>query len=83
MSIVSLAEKRKAESTDREKVVAMLREALAEAEAGEISGLVLVLSDADECWLNRWTGNFSPLRAIAKLEITKHELIAEYLETNK
>ena len=58
----------------------MLRSALAEAEAGNVSGLVLLLTDGEGLWVNRWTGNFSTLATIAKLEITKQELIAMYLE---
>jgi hypothetical protein len=79
MTVVSLADKRKAEPTDQDKVVELLRNALVEAEAGRLTGLVMVFTDPDKHWLNKWVGSFGYIDAIGKLAVTQMEMQQEYL----
>lgn len=59
--------------------VEILRERLAQAEAGDIESLVLIVKHADGTWSDDRSGVDGFPEAIGRLEITKHAWITAFL----
>lgn len=80
---VTLVTKPTAAEEVRESVIRLLRKTLDEAEAGQIETVIIIGRAPDGEWINRAseTNHFSD--AIGRLEITKAEWIAQYLEQRK
>jgi hypothetical protein len=76
---VNLVPPPKAEQRIRESVVAILRETLQEAEAGEIECVMMIVVRPGGGWQPRIsaTDNFSGM--IGRLEIAKQEWVIDYL----
>lgn len=60
----------------RRAVVEILREALADAEAGKVSGVIIISEEVDDTWYHRASGTLSVREEIGALEIFKHDRIA-------
>lgn len=68
----------KAESI-REDVIAILREALGEAERGEVAEIIVILKQTDGHWKDRRSATLAMSDAIGKIEIVKQAWIGQYL----
>ena len=62
----------------RESVVKLLKETLADAEAGKIDTVIMILGHPDTEWSDRVSGTNRFSEAVGRLEITKQEWIAQY-----
>lgn len=64
----------------RADAVETLERVLAEAKAGNVSGVVVIWRDGKEHWENDRTGLADFPEWIGRIEITKTEMISEYLK---
>ena len=76
---ISLVTKPSADEEVRESVVRLLREALAQAEAGEVDTVLMILGHPDETWSDIASETVSFSHAVGRLEILKQKWIAKYL----
>lgn len=63
----------------RESVVRLLRGTLAEAEAGEVSTVVILVGHINGDWFSRCSDTEHFSEAVGRVEIIKQEWIAQYL----
>lgn len=75
----------KAKTTDdvRESVVRLLRDSLAQAEAGDVDTVIIILSHPDGEWSDRCSDTEKLSEAIGRLEITKQEWVSQYLKNRR
>jgi hypothetical protein len=59
--------------------IRILRDALAEAEAGEIAEIIVIAKRQDGFWFDERSGTMSMSDAVGKIEIIKQSWIATYL----
>jgi hypothetical protein len=79
-SPISLVAKPTADEEIRQSVITVLREALAEAEAGNINGVAMILSHPDETWTHRGSECMEFSRMVGRIEMLKHQWIKEHFE---
>jgi hypothetical protein len=79
MKPVTLVPKPTAQDEVRESIISILRETLAEAEAGNIDTVIMLLSHPNGEWTNRSSGTNKFSEAIGRLEITKADWIKGHL----
>lgn len=77
---IALVPKPTADAEVRDSVIGLLRRTLDDAEAGNITTLVMVLGHPDGEWSDRVSATNQLSEAIGRLEITKQEWIASYLK---
>ena len=75
---IALVTKPTAQTEVRESIVAILRKTLNEAEAGEITSLVILAEDADGDWINRSSDTQHFSKSIGRLTITLIEWVMRY-----
>lgn len=78
-SPIALVTKPTAAAEVQESVVRLLRDTLAEAEAGKITTVIIIIAHADGQWTDRCSDTEHFSDAIGRIEITKQEWIAQYL----
>jgi hypothetical protein len=76
---VTLIPKLKATDEVRESVVRLLRDSLEQAERGEVDTVIIILGNPDGTWTDRCSETRKLSEAIGRMEITKHEWIAQAL----
>lgn len=76
---IGVVHKPRASELIRAQVIAQLRSALALAEQGQVSGLVLLLDHPDNTWSESVSGTESFSASIGRMEIVKARWIAEYI----
>jgi len=76
---VKLVAKPTADEEVRKSVVALLKDVLVHAEAGEIDTVLLIAHYVDGAWSNACSDTNRYSETIGRLEIAKHEWIANYL----
>jgi hypothetical protein len=64
----------------KQDIVETLREALAEAEKGEICSMLLIMKHNDNSWSDERSGSMDFPDAIGRLEIVKQNWIQAYLQ---
>ena len=79
MNVIALAPKLTADEEVKASVVKLLQTALAEAESGQIISVVILLGCVNGDWCNRTSESVNFSSCIGQLEITKHELIKQFL----
>lgn len=72
---VKLITKPSIEVTIQQAVVKLLQEALVDADAGKVSGIIIVSKEIDGTWYHRASGSFAVREEIGALEVIKHDLI--------
>jgi 1,4-dihydroxy-2-naphthoyl-CoA synthase len=72
---VKLVTKPSAAATIQASVVALLCEALADAEAGKVSGVIIISKEIDGSWYHRASGALSVREEIGAIEILKNDRI--------
>jgi len=77
---VALVPKPTADAEVRQSVIDHLREILAMAEAGEIKTSLVIAEHTNGEWSNRWSGSTEFTKTIGQLEVTKYEMIKQYVE---
>jgi hypothetical protein len=80
MTLVSLVTKPTADKEVQESILRLLREALEEAERGEIDNLIMIIGTPAGEWTDRASDTVKFSEAIGRLEITKQEWIAKYFK---
>jgi hypothetical protein len=80
MSLVRIAEKPKLADDIRQEVIDILKKSLAEAEAGDISAVMVLKLHPDDTWSDERSGCIKFPDALGRLEIMKHTWITQYLE---
>jgi hypothetical protein len=80
---VALVPKATTEQQTKQSIIDILKEALVDAEAGNLRGLVMVLKEADETWHQRASLNFNIKEEIAALEIIKAQRVMQVLGANE
>ena len=79
MNVITLAPKLTADEEVKASVVKILKTALEEAESGQIISVVMLLGCVNGDWCNRASESIHFSSCIGQLEITKHELIKQFL----
>jgi hypothetical protein len=82
MNVIALAPKLTADEEVKASVVNILKKALEEAESGQIISVVVLLGCVNGDWCNRASETINFSSCIGQLEITKHELIKQFLTTD-
>lgn len=59
-----------------EGAATLLREALADVEAGKVAGIIVLCKEADGMWMHRASGTISVREEIGSLEMLKWDRIA-------
>lgn len=76
---VALVTKPKAADEFKDEAVRILREALEQAEAGEVTAALVIVRYPDGHWGDKRSGTMDFADAIGRLEIVKQSWIADYL----
>lgn len=76
---LSVVGKVKASETARLQAIALLRDALAMAEAGDITEVILIVDHPDNTWGQSMTSTTAFTAAIGRLEMVKHLWIEQFL----
>lgn len=79
MKVVSLIGKTKPEATSQE-CAARLREALAEAEAGRLTGCFIVTTDVDRATMSTWVTGTSFMALMGAVVCAQRDMIEEASE---
>ena len=79
MKPIALVTKPSATDEVRESILRVLRETLAEAEAGNIDTVIMILGHPNGEWTDRTSGTNRFSDAIGRLEITKADWIKGHL----
>lgn len=61
-------------------IIRLLQVAMADAEAGNVSTMLVIAVRPDGTWSREWSGTEEMGAMIGRLEITKQEWIADYSE---
>jgi hypothetical protein len=77
---IALVPKPKAADDVRESVTRLLRDSLDQAERGEVDTVIIILGHPDGEWSDRCSSTEKLSAAIGRLEITKAEWVAQYLQ---
>lgn len=72
-----------ASETIKAELLTIAEQFLAEVRAGEVTEVVMIIKHPTTQWSNRWSGSLDYPRTIGELEITKHEMIANYSRDSK
>ena len=76
---VALVPKATPEQQTRQSIIEILKEALDNAEAGDLLGLVMVTKQGDGGWHQRASLNFTIREEVAALEIIKAQRVMQLL----
>jgi hypothetical protein len=76
--VVSLVAKSTVKSDIKDRIIAMLEDTLAEAKAGDIGAIFMIVERPDEMWTERWDGTCKLSELIGRMEIIKHKIIHGY-----
>lgn len=79
MSVVSLAPKPTVDDQIKRGVVELLRELLADAEAGKIESLLVIGNCVGSGWFDRRSGTLAFAETVGQLEVVKQTWISSYL----
>jgi hypothetical protein len=77
---VVLVPKPTADDEVRQSVIDLLRETLADAEAGKIITALIIIEQTNGEWGNRWSGTTHFAETIGRLEVTKYEMIKQFAD---
>jgi hypothetical protein len=66
------------EAEIRDGILKLVRDVMADAEAGTLATLLVICERQDGAWSREWSGTRNMRAAIGELEIVKQEWIAEY-----
>lgn len=79
---IALVSKPTAAEEVRTSVIDVLRETLAQAEAGEIDSVAMILGHPDDTWSDRYSGVLNFSSVIGRIEILKLKWIRQHTEYN-
>jgi hypothetical protein len=79
--VVSIVRKKTVDEEIKSRVIEMLKTTLAEAEAGDIGAIFMIVERPDEMWTERWDGTAKLSEMIGRIEIIKHKIIHQYFES--
>lgn len=80
MTVLSIAPKPTPDEQIKESVMKVLKEALAEAEKGEISDIVIIAVHPDGAWSDWQSSTNHASAMVGRLDIAKHKRILNILQ---
>ena len=83
MTVLKLAAKQTTADEIKTRIVGLLLKTLEEAKEGNIDAIILIAQQPGGEWVNRTSDTMRLSDMIGRLEVTKHELIANFLESEK
>ena len=63
------------------EIVNMLCQAVEDAQAGKLSGLLLISVSPDARWDGVWAGSFRTADLVLQMAVVQHQLVTEYIGT--
>jgi hypothetical protein len=79
--VVSLVRKATVDKEIKSRLVDMLKATLAEAEAGDIGGIFMIVERPDQMWTERWDGTCKLSEMLGRVDIIKHKIIHQYFKS--